>query len=138
MSETQNSDGSETEISNTNSHSISNVTSIENDDASNSHKNEQTAIPPPPSKPAPIPKSQSIIPLRWRPDTNLRSNNAVTRIRRGKRQVMSTRASRMSETAKRMLGLMSVMMAGRAQGVTTGIYSKQTMDIQTGLDGNIC
>ena len=99
-------------------------------------------IPPPPSTPAPIPKSKSrsnsIIPLRWRPDTNLRPNNMIGRTRRGRRQIINNRAARMSETAKRMLGLMSVMMAGRAQGITTGIYSKQANDIQTGLDGNIC
>ena len=119
----------QSQISNTNSQSISVDNSV-------------NPIPPPPSHPAPIPKSKSrsdtIIPYRWRPDANLRSNKAMTRIRRGRRYAMSKRASRMSETAKRMLGLMSVMMAGRAQGVTTGVYSKQSIDVQTGLDGNIC
>ena len=92
--------------------------------------------PSPPSKAAPDPKSNVVVPLRWRPNTP--SNNYInSRLQRGKRQSMNRR-SRMSETARRMLGLMSVMMAGRAQGVTTGVFSKQNNDVQTGLDGNIC
>eukprot|EP01083_Nonionella_stella_P034899 95413_1 len=89
--------------------------------------------PPPPAEPAP--DVASVVPLRWRPDMP-NSKNISARIRRG-RMKMNRRSSRMSETARRMLGLMSVMMAGRAQGVTTGIFAKQMVDVQTGLDGNV-
>eukprot|EP01084_Bolivina_argentea_P084368 152607_1 len=89
--------------------------------------------PNPPTQPAPAAKPA--VPLRWRPGAP--SNKTIAwRLQRG-RQKLNRGSSRMSQTARRMLGLMSVMMAGRAQGVTTGIYSKQMNDVQTGLDGNI-
>lgn len=66
---------------------------------------------------------------RWRPN----SPPKHLKNKRGK-----IRATRMNETAKRMLGLMSVMMGGRAAGATTAIFNKQNPEIQTGLDGNIC
>ena len=120
---------------------------IDQDTHDNHDKNKSLEIekhinnkPPPPSEPAPSSNNNTTnVPLRWRPEiTATKRDNLLNRMQKGRRNVMRNRASRMSETARRMLGLMSVMMAGRAQGATTGIYSKNNNDIQTGLDGNIC
>ena len=45
--------------------------------------------------------------------------------------------SKMGESARRMLGLMSVMMGPRVKGLNMGIFSKHTPGVTTGLNGNI-
>lgn len=95
--------------------------------------------PAPPSKPPAdngTSQNKAAIPKRWRPERAPAPAAAVGR------QGITRRAmrgpSRMSETAGRMLGLMSVMMGGRAAGMTTGQFSQNRQDVHTGVDGTVC
>ena len=72
------------------------------------------------------------VPKRWRPE-----RAPVTSGRQAIGRARARGPQRMSQTAGRMLGLMSVMMGGRAMGMTTGQFTQHNADIQTGMDGTI-
>jgi hypothetical protein len=69
--------------------------------------------------------------VRWRPEQQPAN---ATAMRNHKHQNGPTK---MGQTARKMLGLMSVMMAGRVAGPNKPTFDSQNPDIQTGLNGNI-
>lgn len=88
-------------------------------------------IPSPPTNPAPNIRKKSVMNLRWRP-------SAPATMRERKENLARKQPTRMNLAARRLLGLMSVMMTGKAMGVQTGALQKLREDIQTTMEGDIC
>ena len=91
---------------------------------------EGSSIPSPPTEPAPNVRKPVVNP-RWRP-------SAPATMRERRLNLARKQPTRMGFAARRVLGLMSVMMTGKAMGVSTDKLQKLREDIQTTMDGDIC